>query len=475
MIFRISLLFLLLLNFPALFAAISESDYIKQVMEKNGELVGTKISIKAKEERKNESKALFHPNLFANSQYIDDQKPVNSISVQGKKTERKVLQAGVTELFPSGTKVNLSYNFLHTEITGASSAFVPQKSFYDLSPQIEVSQSLWRNFLGKENRSMVQVGVNQIEMNQNLDKFKYKQLLMNAKLAYWKLVLSQNNLKVQNELVEGAKRNRDWTTARVQKGLAEEIDLFQANANLKNHEIELQNAQTEMAIVRKNFQSLRDHEDDQEEIKLDVDPISLSDKFLKYDIPSKMKTREDVLAAQNAQKLATFSAILGQEKNRPNLEVFGSYATNGRAVDYSKAMEDTLKTNQPYSVIGIRFNIDLDVLDSNKYLKSYHQEKIAADLLYERKLDEVEKDWKSLEIRFYDLKNNLKLMANLLEIQKRKFELSKNEFKKGKMTTFHMLQFESDYGNSHLLNIKYQLDFLQTYYALQLYSEESYE
>ncbi|MGE3611284.1 MAG: TolC family protein [Bacteriovoracaceae bacterium] len=461
--------FLSLIVLPAF--AYTLDDYLGEVKNKHKGFKALETSVAAKELRKDEAKLFFKPSFFLNGEYYDDQRPTNAPAFQGTQTLRHTLRSGLSQNLRLGTKATVSYNIYKTQINGTQGSFLPNKQFFDVAPQIEISQSLWRNFLGAEFEATEKAQLAQVEAARFADQFTYKQLLMQAENAYWRLYFAQTSLKVQAESLERAKRLRDWNAQRVKNNLTDEADLLQAEANLQSREIEYQDTLTEIAAALREFNSIRESEG---EIDLHGKPEESAAGILEAEIPKKMKMREDVLAQLANQKLAMANAELGTQRNRPNLELYGSYSVNGRNSQYQEAYDQAMRTTRPFSIVGVRFTTPIDVWSMNDYKKAYAQEVTASELAYKRKMFEVEKEWEILVERFNNFKTRLRLSQKMVKVQERKLQNEKQRYNQGRTTTFQVLQFEQDFANAQLLKLRYERELLTVYNQIKLFTGNNY-
>lgn len=462
---------------PAQLFAFTMNDYLSLVKENNSLFISLKKDRESKILRQNEADLVFHPNFFLNSQFIDDKRVTTAPSFQGTQTIRKFYQAGVSENFRSGTKASFSYNVNHTEINGASPLVLPQNSFYDLAPQIEISQSLWRNFFGREDRANNKILKSQIEISKLNSEFKYRELLMKSKIAFYRLVFALQSLDVQKQSLERANKLRDWNYRRVQQSLTDEIDLLQAESNLLAKEIDFQSALTELQSAQINFNSLIQNEKipDVASILYDQEFHQEAIKLLEKEWTKSEFIREDIQSSFFNYKLMESQAQLGIEKNRPTFELFGTYSLNGRAQDYSPASNQATQSDHPYAMVGLKFITSFDAINPYKARKAYAEDKFVADLQYRRKVFEVKTEMEDLFKRFNDNKKKLKLALKMEEIQKKKLLNEKDRYNKGRTTTFQVLQFEQDYASAQLLKLRSELEILSAYNQLEFFNGENYE
>lgn len=458
---------LILLVFPVLSWGMDLEAFLNEVKGKHKGYKALETSAKAKDLRKDEARLFFKPSFFLNGEYYDDQRPTNAPAFQGTQTLRHTLRSGFSQNLRLGTKASVSYNVLKTQINGTQGNFLPNKKFFDVAPQIEVSQSLWRNFLGSEFEASEKAQLAQVEAARFSDQFSFKQLIMQAENAYWRLYFAQTSLKVQKESLERAKRLRDWNAERVRNNLVDEADLLQAEANLQSREIEYQDTITEIASALKEFNSYRESEGD---VSLQGEPEENATDILNANLPKKMKLREDVIVQLANQKAARANAELGTQRNRPNLELYGSYSINGRDAQYSDAYDQAATATKPFSIVGVRFTTPLDLGSMNDYKKAYAQEVTAAELSYKRKLFEVEKEWEILTERFVNFKTRLKLSQKMVTLQEKKLQKEKQRYNQGRTTTFQVLQFEQDFANAQLLKLRYERELLTVYNQIKLFT-----
>ncbi len=470
---RVSLLFLLLFASVQVSHALTLEEYMTEVRTKNSGIVGLKSSSDSKKLRRDEGGMFFKPSFFLTGEYYDDQRPTNAPSFQGTQTLRHTLRSGLSQNFRTGTKAALSYNMYKTQINGVSGAIIPNNKFFDISPQLEVSQSLWRNFLGSEFEATEQIQNAQVESQRFNEAYSHKQLLLAAENAYWRLYVAQTAMKVQEESLGRAKKLRDWNQGRFKNNLIDESDLIQAEANLQSREIEFQDIQIEIQTALKEFNSLRQNEG--ESVNLEGTKGKDSSYILEASLPTKMKLREDVRVFLANKKLATANAELGTQRNRPSLELYGTYSMNGRDLQYDDAYDQAVTATRPFTIVGLRFTTPLDLGSMSDYKKAYAQEVVASDMIYKRKVYEVDQEWEILKERFENFKQRLRLTQKMVQVQQKKFESERRRFSQGRTTTFQVVQFEQDLANSQLLKLRYERELIQVYNQLKLFSGVDYD
>ncbi len=457
------------LLFPtfALSAELSLQKYLSEVQNNNDGIKAGQLIIEGTQDRSNEGKLIFRPSLFAQAQSTIDKKPVVNTASQGDRTDNSFVTVGLAQQFDFGLKSQLSYSLIHTQIYNASSTFVSKPEYNDGVAKLELSQSLWRNFWGQEQKSQETLINSQAKASSHVESYKIKQTLAQAESIYWSLSQLRKVVKVQTNNLVRAKKIADWNRRRTNTGLAERSDYLQADANLKLREYELQNTQLELTTLERTFNTLRGNTENQVSENLDIfDGQSLST----LNLPGKSELRDDTKAALEYQNIAIANANLAQERNKPTLEVYGSYAMNGRDVERSEAIDNSFKTNKSTTAIGVRFNTPLDFGNTSKNIDGYKKEKVAAEYTFKKKVYDQDREWNDLVKKFEDAKLKLALVEKIAEANKTKSLNESDRLTKGRTTTFQVLNFEQDYAQSELQKIQSETNLLNIYAQLKTFS-----
>jgi outer membrane protein TolC len=439
--------------------------FLKQVEDKNQTVNASKISSDAAVKRKDEKKLLFTPSVFAQGQSVTDKKATSAVSMQGDRTDYNMLSTGVMQQFDFGLKGKLSYTLSHTNLHNA--VLLNPRDFNETAFGLELTQSLWRNFWGVENRSQADLMDVQNEIQKYTENYKIKNILSRAEALYWGLSQMRKIVAVQKENFERALKIKAWAQGRVNSGLGEKSDLLQADANVKFRDLELKTAMQDEKTLERTFNTLRG--DDNTTV---VETLSLVDNnhIKSLTLPPREEMREDTKIAREVQKMSKANADLSIERNKPTLEVFGSYVLNGRDVNRSKSIDNAFTKDYATDAIGVRFNAPIDFFNLKNNIDSYKKDQIAAELNFKQKLFDENQEWNDLSTKFEDAKTKLLLAEKMEEAQKVKVINERDRLTKGRTVTFQVLNFEQDYAQSELLKIKSETDILNLYTQLKIFS-----
>lgn len=443
--------------------------YLAQVREKHEGVKSLEESSKGALLRANEGHLLVRPSLFANIQIANDKKPTSNPAFMGTETGFQGYSFGVQDQFSFGLAAKLSYTVNYTDISGASSTFLPVPRFYEARPALELTQSLLRNGFGRETRSTVELSESAAKAQGYMDLFKMKSALAEAEGTYWSLALARELVTVQAESVERAKKIREWNAKRNRLELADKADLLQSEAGVQGRTLEHQAAVDDLNATERLFNRLRGSDAAHVEEKLD--PLD-KEALEKVTAPEKKGKRADVLAYEKLAKVAEANAQIGKEKNLPTLDLYGTLALNGRSAQMSTATSDSLKTQTPTLGVGVKFVTPLDfgtVLDDRE---GYSKEEKAAELNFRRKQWEEGLDWKELTIRFEEAKKRLKMTNDIEAAQNAKLLNERERLRRGRSVTYQVITFEQDFAQAQAMRIRTEAEILRILAQLKLFGEK---
>ncbi|MGK5089308.1 TolC family protein [Bdellovibrionota bacterium FG-2] len=445
---------------------LSLDEYLLQVQRGN-QSVRASVEIGAGAEmRSSEAALMFQPTLNAGAQWYDDAKPSATSAFTGDKMTIDSLSLGVSEMTSFGLSGKFSYSFNYTQLRNPNPMFVSQPQYYEMSPKLEVNFPLWRNFFGREMRAAQELQQAQALATSYVEKFKNKLAMAEAEGTYWRLALAREGVKVTRESVERATKIRDWNAGRVKIQLADKADLLQAQALLEARNFELQMALDELQAASRAFNTMRGAEasDVSEQVQT-LDHVAIQS----LSIPQKPEVREDLKAAEQQERLLAANAQMNQEKNKPNLNLFGSLAMNGRDVGVGSSVSESFGTHHPTYAAGISLTMPFDVGTLSQVRDGYAREAEGARLAYSRKLFEQDRDWADLTAKLADAKKRFDLSISIEGAQKLKLDHEKDRLTRGRTVTFQVLMFEQDYASAQLNRIRAQADILRTVAMMKTY------
>lgn len=448
----------------------SLNDYLKEVEEKNQNIIASKNNIDAYKSRENESKLIFGTSIYAQAQTAIDKKPTTNVNAQGDRTDYDYGTVGLMQQFNFGLKGKLGYTLSHTKIYHALPTFLPTPDFKDSQFSLELSQSLWRNFNGLEGKSQESMMNADVKAKTHIEEYKIKNILSSAESVYWTMSQMTKMVQVQKDSLARAHKIREWALNRSNTGLGDKSDLLQSEANVKFREYELKTTEQQLKNLARAFNSLRNIDSENIDAKLD----DVKTEFVKnLKLVNKAPLRDDTKAAMEYEKASKANLELSIERNKPTFEIYCSYALNGRNVEQSEAINNSFKTDHTTTAVGVRFQSPLDFSNLIDNIRGYKKEQTSAELTVRQKLFDQDKEWNDLISKFEDAKNNLALAEKIEEAQRLKASNERERLSRGRTVTFQVLNFEQDYAQSELLRIKSELEILNLFAESKKYMDGS--
>ena len=432
--------------------------YLEQVKSGNKSAQAAASMSQAGDLKAAERSAILSPTLFGTWLQSRDLKPTSNPTMMGSATDVDSMSYGISQLTPFGMAAKLSLTTNHVVIEGASPQFLPLSDYYETRPQLEVTQSLWKNGFGRETRAQLDVVEGQALMGKHTENLKGKFLMAEAEVAYWRLALAREALAAQRESYQRAVKMRDWSAGRVKLSLADKADLLQSDAAVKGRELEMQVATDEEGAASRQFNSMRGNISDNVSENL---ARLTADAIEKMADPVRTEPREDVRVARQAETIAKAAATLAQEKYAPQIDLFATYAGNGRDAGAGNSGEDGLSFKHPTRQYGVKFNVPLGVPAVLDHRRGAAMEARASELVRERKEFDELREWDGLVDALGDARKRLDLGTNMEAIQKEKYDHEKGRQSKGRSTLFQVLMFEQDYAGAQLSRIRMKADYMR--------------
>lgn len=428
--------------------SLSLDAYLSQVEKGNQNLQSAREASEGAGLRASESALMYSPTLFAEAQWVNDHE-TNAMFQVYDKYRSDSYTLGVMQQTPFGLQAKLSYNLMNVDYIGK------QPRFWEGTPKIELSQSLWRNGFGSETRAQNELAEAGALATKYSESFRAKATRAEAEGAYIRLAAARQLITTFKNSLEQANDMLAWSKRRTNLNLGENSDLFQAEANLEARKLSLQSAQDNERAAARDFNRIRNVDSDE------VAETLVLPELKNAKIPERAQIRDDVRAAQEGTRVAAAQAQLGKERNRPTLEVYGAYALNSREPTATGAYKRSLDSDRPTSAFGVRFQTPLFIGAQNDAVKGYGKERDAAERLSQQKLFEQEIEWKDLTLKLEEAKKRYAIAEKLADIQKRKVENERRQLKRGRTTTYQTLIFDQDFNQAEAGRIQSQSEVLE--------------
>ncbi len=443
--------------------------YLEQVKTNNPQYKATLQASEGAKQRSDEGSLLTLPQLEIDaSKTVDNTEPTNAAMGDKNTYERYSLSLLQNTSFGLQGKLSYGHQYTFTENGHAMLDAPFHYGYHRASPSIELKQSLWKNFFGSEVRASKEALTASAQAVQFAERAKNIGVIIEAQNTYNNLYYAQKVVKAVKESLEASQKLESWAKRRMNQGLGEKSDYYQTKAASELREIDYLQAQLDVRNAARAFNSFRGIESDDVQEILD-EPKSLT--FNKRTFTDEI-WRDDVRAAQKQAQAAKAQSLLGKERNRPTLDLYGRYAWTGLDSEGRKAHNEAMSDNFPIYTVGVNLVVPLALWKSNNVVDGYHKEALAADLSFKRKMQEQQRDYQNLVSKIETTELKLKLATALEQSQRVKVQEERRRHQRGRTTFFQVLQFEQEYLSSQLNKIKTEAELNSLLTQLQQYRGE---
>ncbi len=471
--------------------ALGLKEYLEQVRTKNLGVVGADAQKSGAELRSKEGQLLLSYTAFANLNADWDSKlptlPLFAYEYQLTQS----YSFGINKLYDFGLQAQLSYNFFGLSYTNPLSLFgsVPgfgninfSANYYNVYPQLTLTQSLWSNGFGRSTRANQEMLESQALSTSYQAEFQSEASLVQAETAYWRLALARQLLTVSKAAHERAERMYEWSARRAKLHLADESDALQARAALELRGLDLQGTEDEVRTASRAFNTAREvNSDGVPEELAPIEPRTIEN----LKVPERHGSRADVLAAEEGMKAAQANATMAIERDKPTLNLTTSIASNRQPgvltgigswpQDFGASVPYSFDFERPTAIVGVVFSMPLDFDTLAKSREGWNREQRAAELNYNQKQFEQDRDWNNLFHLLADARKRFELSMQVEKIQDEKLEREKTRLHQGRTTTYQVLLFETDYLSSQQARIRNEAEVLDIVAQMRLYGQHEGE
>jgi outer membrane protein TolC len=401
------------------------------------------------------------------------------LNVPGRETETVSLEPELSGALPTGLRYNVSGDLENR--TSGKQSFIDTNGVlrsenddieYKPSVGIDLAQPLLKDFWIDGARQQILLDKNAIKESEMLVRDRIMDVVTLVENAYYDLIFSIENVRVQEKGLELAERLLAENKRRVEVGALAPLDEKQAESQAAGSRADLLTARQNLQAQENVLKSLIT-DDYVEWHDVSIKPveklIAIPEKFdLLESWQRGMTQRPDLLQAR--LDIERRNILLRYQKNQlfPQLDLIGSYGRNGLDRHWENALEDIRDETNPTYSYGILFRIPLSNRGPKNLYRATKAEKEQA-LLVLKKLEqdimiEIDDAVKLAQTSFerVDATKQARLYAEAaLEAEQKKLE-------NGKSTSFVVLQLQRDLTTARSQEIRALADYNQALAGLAL-------
>ena len=460
-------------NFLNAATILTENEYIKQVEKNNKDIQSINLAYQAIEKKALELDMTYSPYLDSSFTKSGDSSGSSSSSLPIKDINSNVLNMSLIKKYESGSKVNIGYSFINSDInlTKATNIYgsdVTSFSSYQMTPTISFEQSLLRDYKGRITSAGIKKTKATLRANQYSLLSKKQQILVQAKAAYWKLSYCRDVIQFRKASLERTEKILKWNQKKAALNLAEKADVLESSASysLKNLNLELA-IESEITAARTFNQFLGETKD-----IVDFELEKLKDKKNYYLAIELIKNgeRADVLAQKYVLKNSEYADIETKYNAMPELKFLGSYSLSGSGTKFSDSTEQVKDWEKPSYSFGLSLIVPLDYKKLRTIKEGYNHETLSSKKSVESAELSAKNDWENLLKTWKNVKNRLVFSETIRKIQEERVQNEQNLLDKGRTTTFLFLSAQNDFDDATLNVLGIILEEITTYIQMDLYN-----
>ncbi len=450
------------------YAAMSIDEYLTMAQQKNPLLKSFKEAQSAAELKVKAVQLDLAPILTAGYLLSKDQSRPSQMGTVREMTAQNVALA---KKFSTGTQVKVEAQTGQFENTGVQFPGFDKYSTGLLG--VSIQQSLWKDFFGSATRMKIDRQEKVASLEKLASDLQFRAALFEVESTFLDYAVAQEEFKIKKSNLERAQKIEKWTSNRVGNGISDRADLMNAKALVALREVQLLNATEELKTQEMKFRDQLHLAGDENTPEIQLN-LNVARPYLTDLMKSKNVTQIESLMAQQESEIKSVVAVETVDSLKPDLQVFGTYATTAYDRDYNQAISQITKTDYPKSSIGVNLTWIFETDAKSSLREAAQKEALASQLKAEKKSTVGRTAWEELVRKYSVLKNSTETLAKVSEYQRERARVEQDKLAKGRTVTSVVVTAESEAADAeiNLLKIKSQLRKLETSSLLYLAVQE---
>lgn len=346
------------------------ADAVKMAVEKNLDLRVELYNPAQQEAEYQKSRGIYNPTLNLQTNYSETTS-YSATLVAGKYWNQNTqLNAGVSQLLPTGATASLGFNnsYLSSDMASTSSGL---STYWQSNLGLTLSQPLLKNF-GREPTELT-IDTAKLTKDASLEKLSAKLISVVAQVRteYYKLYSLREELEVRKVSLELARRVLSETQARVKAGVMPAMETLNAEFGVASREKDLIDAeravQDQVDVVVQLLQLPQGQPVETVEVPSKVRYDVLEQAEIRRALANRPELKE---LKRNFELLELQTRVSGN-RTRPDLLLTASAATAGLGDTYPRDMDRLSSVNYPTWGVGLTFSYPLgNRAAENEYRKN---------------------------------------------------------------------------------------------------------
>ncbi|MDH4257571.1 MAG: TolC family protein [Candidatus Aminicenantes bacterium] len=389
----------------------------------------------------------------------------------------------LNQTIPTGGIFNISLNTYMNETNRSFQIINPR---YGSTITFDFTQPLLKNFGYKISRREIIVAKNNRDISENQFQQTLLDTIYSVEAAYWILVYSIENLKVQRQSLQLARDLLEENQRKIEVGTMPPIEIYTAQSEVATREADILAAE---ASVKNNEDRLKtiinlSASEDGKNIEIipsDSPTLEKREITLEEALVTALENRPDLKVVRTDIGTKEFNAKYARNQLLPELNLRASYWTpgvSGTRILYqdndpftriivgtvpggaTDAFEEALRFNYDNWSIGLTLDIPLNTILSRA---EYAQAKISLEQALLNLKDREQLVFLEITTAVRAVETNyqrVQAYQAARELARKKLEAEQEKFRVGKSTNFFLLQYQRDAADAQSAELKAMVDYI---------------
>lgn len=437
------------------------NECVKHALQNNFDIQIIRKNLSVAQGMYKSARGFYDPSIGLSAKHTHSEE-AQVTTIFGTRTKTSTIGLDVNQNIFTGGKITLSAK---GEKIDSNSIFATLNPSHTSKLSLDVSQSLLKNFWGRQDKEAVFLARQGVKIIDLAVKEQIARFIVGIHQQYWNLVLVQKRLEIMEDSLARAERLLSHNKKRFTMGLVEETDVLQLEAVVALRNVEVFKANDAVldaedtlknAIYKdgvNNPEQIRPVESfaaPEEEISIgSIADIQKTALMKRWDINQMRLDIENKKYSYNARK----------NERLPQFDVTGGIAYTGVGEKEGAAYDSAKSGNHPVWYSGINLRMPIGNRDaSGQYASARHTYENAALVLKKSERDilkEIRVVYRSVKTGF----KNIHASAKAEKLQKRKLMLEEEKFRQGRSSINMVIDFQNDLQYAQLQALQSMIDY----------------
>ena len=428
--------------------ALTLDQYLEQARQKNSLFQAYEMAVQAADDKVDSAGLDLSPVLTTSYLKGVDKSLPSQIS-----NERNISQysIGLAKKFITGTSIKLQGDLADYKNPGTAFPGFDQYSTGALG--VSVSQSLWKDFFGYGTRTKLQREKSAAQIERTAAELQRRAYLIQMEADFWDYIVASEDVRLKKANLERAEKLQKWTANRVSNGISDKADLMNIKALTSLRSVQYQNSVEDLKTAETKIRENLGLSADQATPTIDGQ-MTQERNYIKSLASSKnvLSLEAEVARLEASTKKNVADEVTDQL--RPDLSVFGTYATTSYNRDRSEAISKVTDSDYPKTSVGVQFSWVIETDAKSGARGASQKEALASQYKAERKVKDGVNAWNELLRKYQVAVSNVKTLEDVATFQRERSKAEQDKFLKGRTVTANVVTAETDAAEAEVNLLK---------------------